>query len=95
MLFSSEEKQRRRLASSLTPVAMEYRSRVNFATVDVQRLGFLLEPMGLSADRLPALVVQTGDNLLHFDADSDITADSVGKFVQRVVEIRDAPEREL
>lgn len=99
VLFSANEIERRSLAQDLVDLVLRYRGQINFVTVDAGKLPFLLEPFGLSADRLPAFVLQTTD-IHQLKYDSRITADAVDKFIKRILRIVEitavpVPEREL
>lgn len=97
ILFSSYETERKSLAQDLVDLVLKYRGQVNFVTVDAGKLPFLLEPFGLSTDRLPAFVLQTAD-IYQLKSDSQITVDAVDKFIKqtlRIVEVTPVPEKEL
>jgi len=83
LVFSAIEDERKSLAKRLTDVALKYRGRVDFATVDAEKDAFFLEHFGLSAHHLPTFAMQTADEIFKFEQDSDITADSVDEFIRR------------
>jgi thioredoxin-like negative regulator of GroEL len=83
MVFSADEGERKSLANSLTGIAMKYQGQVNFATVDAEKQSFFLEHFGLRTDRLPALVIQTTDDFVLFNQDSQITADATDEFIRQ------------
>jgi hypothetical protein len=60
---------------------------MNFATLDVTKFPFLVEPLGLLPNKFPALAIQTSSNTFTFDQDQSITADSVERFIQKKLRI--------
>jgi Thioredoxin-like domain len=87
MIFSVDETERKLLASTLAPVAMTFRGQANFATVDAQSHAFLLEPLGLSGDQLPAFVLQTSDEIYHFNPNTTINSAAVDKFIKQALNL--------
>jgi protein disulfide-isomerase A1 len=74
MIFSVADAERKAIASSITDIAMRYRGKVNFVTVDAEKYSFTLAPLGLDAGRLPAFAIQTNDNA--FKLNRDLKRDS-------------------
>lgn len=85
MLYSADEDERKSLAESLAAVAMKYRGKVNFATVDAIKNSFSLEPMGLELDQLPAFIIQTDDNIYKYKLGSKITSDAIDEFIRQTL----------
>jgi protein disulfide-isomerase A1 len=85
MVFSSDEKERKSLAKSLTGVAMKYHGKINFATVDAEKHSYFLEFFSLNSNQLPAFTIQTADDIFTFDQDVEITADAIDGFIRRSI----------
>lgn len=64
MIFSVNDAERKSIARSITDIAMRYRGKVNFVTVDAEKHSFTLAPLGLDASKLPAFAIQTNENVL-------------------------------
>ncbi|EED12129.1 protein disulfide-isomerase, putative [Talaromyces stipitatus ATCC 10500] len=82
MIYSANEDERKLIAQALSNVAMGYRGKVNFATVDAIKNSFALEPMGLKLDQLPAFVIQTDENIYKFSPGERITPEAIDAFVK-------------
>ena len=88
------EEERKALAESLKHIALKYKGRVNFVTVDTKTLSFLLEPLGVDATRLPAFALHRGDNdnVLVYDQNRKVNGENIEIFIQRTL---NWPEKEL
>jgi hypothetical protein len=71
MIFSANDAERKSIASSIDDIAMRYRGKVNFVTVDAEKHSFTLAPLGLDTSRLPAFAIQTNDNVFKLNRDLD------------------------
>ncbi|RAO73181.1 uncharacterized protein BHQ10_009193 [Talaromyces amestolkiae] len=85
MMYSANEDERHSLAASLSNVAMKYREKVNFATVDAIKNSFALEPMGLKPDELPTFVIQANDEIYKLDPGVTITSEAIDEFIKRTL----------
>ncbi|KAI7971836.1 hypothetical protein EIK77_000981 [Talaromyces pinophilus] len=85
MMYSVNEDERKTLVASLSDVAMKYRGRVNFATVDAIKNSFALEPMGLKPDELPAFVVQANDEIYKLGPGLTITPEAIDGFIKQTL----------
>lgn len=71
MIFSAEDTERKSIASNVADIAMRYRGKVNFVTVDAEKHSFTLAPLGLDSSRLPAFAIQTNENVFKLNQDLD------------------------
>jgi protein disulfide-isomerase A1 len=85
MMYSANEDERKSLAASLSDVAMKYRGKVNFATVDAIKNSFTLEPMGLKPDQLPAFVIQANDDIYKLGPGLTITPEAIDVFIKQTL----------
>lgn len=85
MVCSANEAERKSLAASLSNLAMKYRGKVNFATVDAVKNSFALEPMGLKQDQLPAFVIQANDEIYKLGPSLKITSETVDGFIKQTL----------
>ncbi|KAF3387884.1 Protein disulfide-isomerase [Talaromyces pinophilus] len=85
MMYSANEDERKTLVASLSDVAMKYRGKVNFATVDAIKNSFALEPMGLKPDELPAFVVQANDEIYKLGPGLTITPEAIDGFIKQTL----------
>lgn len=85
MMYSANEDERKTIATSLSDVAMKYRGKVNFATVDALRNSFALEPMGLKLDELPAFVIQANDEIFKLSPGLTITPEEIEGFIKQTL----------
>lgn len=83
MIYAAQEEERKSIAQFLSVVAMKYRDKINFATVDAVKNAFSLEPLGLKADQLPAFVIQTDNDVFNFSPASEITPEAIDDFIQK------------
>lgn len=84
-MYSANEDERKSLAASLSDVAMKYRGKVNFATVDAIKNSFALEPMGLKPDQLPAFVIQANDDIYKLGPALTITPEAIDVFIKQTL----------
>ncbi|EXJ73577.1 uncharacterized protein A1O5_03338 [Cladophialophora psammophila CBS 110553] len=93
-ILAGTDEERKALAESLKHIALKYRGRVNFVTVDTKSLSFLLEPLGVDPRRLPAFALHRGDNdeVFVYDQNRKVNAKDVEVFVQRTL---NWPDKEL
>ena len=63
MIFSASEAERKSIANRIIDIVIRYQGKVNFVTVDAVKHSFTLAPLGLDPTDLPALVIQTTDNV--------------------------------
>lgn len=84
-MYSASEDERYSLAASLSNVAMSYRGKVNFATVDAIKNSFALEPMGLRPDELPAFVIQANDEIYKLGPGVTITPEAIEGFIKQTL----------
>jgi protein disulfide-isomerase A1 len=82
MVFAKTEAERKRMAEELKDVAMRYRGKINFATVNVGKLAFLKDAFELDETRYPAFVLQTKDQAYTFRQDNEITSGAVEEFIE-------------
>ena len=82
ILYSAIENERKTIAASLFDVAIKYRGKVNFATVDAIKNPFTLEPMGIQPDQLPAFVIQTNEDVFKFGPGLTITSEALDMFIR-------------
>lgn len=85
IICSADEDERYSLAASLSNVAMNYRGKVNFATVDAIKNSFALDPMGLRSDELPAFVIQANDQIYKLDPGVKITPEAIDGFIKQTL----------
>lgn len=85
MIYSAKDDERQSLAAALSDVAMGYRGKVNFATVDAIKNSFALEPMGLNTDELPAFVIQINDKIYKFGPGLTITPKAIDAFLKQTL----------
>ncbi|KIW89309.1 uncharacterized protein Z519_10162 [Cladophialophora bantiana CBS 173.52] len=93
-ILAGIDEERRALAESLKHIALNYKGRVNFVTVDTKSLSFLLEPLGVDGRRLPAFALHRGDNdeVFVYDQNRKVNAKDVEVFMQRTL---NWPDKEL
>jgi hypothetical protein len=85
MIYSVKDDERKFLAAALSDVAMDYRGKVNFATVDAIKNSFTLEPMGLKPDQLPAFIIQANDEIYKFGPGLTITPEAIDAFIKQTL----------
>ena len=88
------EEERKALAESLKHIALKYKGRVNFVTMDTRKLSFLLKPLGVDATRLPAFALHRGDNddVLVYDQNRKVSGENIEVFIQSTL---NWPRKEL
>ncbi|OQV08632.1 hypothetical protein CLAIMM_12873 [Cladophialophora immunda] len=86
-ILAETEQERKTIAESLKHIALKYKGKVNFVTLDTTKLPFLLEPLGVDAARLPAFALHRGDNdeAFVYDQNRRINGKDVGIFIQRTL----------
>lgn len=92
-LLASTQSERTALATLLWPLALKYKHRLNFVTVDTEKLPFLLEPLGVDAVKLPAFAIHAGDNedVYVYDQKRKVNAHDVEFFIRRSLKLDETP----
>ncbi|CRG91311.1 prolyl 4-hydroxylase, beta polypeptide [Talaromyces islandicus] len=84
MIFSVADAERKSIARNITNIAMRYRGKVNFVTVDAEKHSFTLDPLGLDAGSLPAFAIQTNDNVFKLNRDLNKNShDAIEELIQQ------------
>lgn len=88
-LLGLTQSERTSLATLLWSLALKYKHRLNFVTVDTGKLLFLLEPLGVDASKLPAVALHTGDNqdIYVYDQKRKIKVSDVEIFIRRSLKL--------
>jgi len=86
-IFAETEEERASIAATLKPIAEKHRAAVSFATIDAKAFGAHAGNLNLKADQWPAFAIQdtVNNKKFPFDQDTEITAESIGKFVEDFV----------
>ncbi|OAL34855.1 hypothetical protein AYO20_05815 [Fonsecaea nubica] len=86
-ILAETDRERKTIAESLKHVALKYKGKINFVTLDTTNLPFLLEPLGVDATRLPALALHRGDDdeVFVYDQNRQINRRDVETFIQRAI----------
>ncbi|KAE8443507.1 hypothetical protein EG329_001819 [Mollisiaceae sp. DMI_Dod_QoI] len=84
LIFALTQTERTALSQTFKPIAKQNKGKMNFATVDVKKLPFLAEPLGLDGKRWPAFVVHDIeiDETFVFDQWKEIEAMAVERFLE-------------
>ncbi|OAP65329.1 hypothetical protein AYL99_01301 [Fonsecaea erecta] len=88
-ILAETDKERKAIAESLKQVALTYKGKINFVTLDTTQLSFLLEPLGVDSTRLPAFAVHRGDNdeVFVYDQHRQINRRDIEIFIQRTLNL--------
>lgn len=86
-IFAETPEEREKLATELKPLATKHKGKVNFATIDAKAFGQHGGNLNLEVGKWPAFAIQdTAKNQkFPFDQSKEITADSIGSFVDDFV----------
>ncbi|KIW75207.1 hypothetical protein Z517_11980 [Fonsecaea pedrosoi CBS 271.37] len=86
-IIAETDRERKTIAESLKHVALKYKGKINFVTLDTTKLPFLLEPLDVDATRLPALALHRGDDdeVFVYDQNRHINRRDVETFIQRTI----------
>ncbi|KAF4628906.1 hypothetical protein G7Y89_g9247 [Cudoniella acicularis] len=86
-IFAETPEEREELSTKLKAVAEKHRGAVSFATIDAKAFGAHAGNLNLKADQFPAFAIQdtVNNKKFPFSQDSEITAESIGKFVDEFV----------
>jgi len=87
-IFAETPEERETISKELKSVAEEHRGKVSFATIDAKAFGAHAGNLNLKADQFPAFAIQdTVNNKKYpYDQDAEITAATIGKFVQQFID---------
>lgn len=91
-LFVDTEESKEKLVDAIRPIATEYKGKINFATIDAVAFGAHAANLNLES-KWPAFAIQeTVKNQKYpFDQETEITQESIAKFVKDFVEGTIAP----
>jgi protein disulfide-isomerase A1 len=87
-IFVQTDEECRYLANMLKHIAVKYRGKLNFATINATEYGFFASALNLIPGRFPAFVIedfQTGQTI-PFDQSKEITTDAIETFVENYFE---------
>jgi len=86
-IFAETEEERNELSSILKSIAEKHRGVISFATIDAKAFGAHAGNLNLKADQFPAFAIQdtVNNKKFPFDQEAEITAATIGKFVQDFV----------
>ncbi|KAH0845729.1 hypothetical protein FOPE_11856 [Fonsecaea pedrosoi] len=86
-ILAETDRERKTIAESLKHVALKYKGKIDFVTLDTTKLPFLLEPLDVDATRLPALALHRGDDdeVFVYDQNRQINRRDVETFIQRTI----------
>jgi len=86
-IFAETPEEREKLATELKPLATKHKGKINFATIDAKAFGQHGGNLNLEVGKWPAFAIQeTAKNQkFPFDQSKEITADSIGTFVDDFV----------
>jgi protein disulfide-isomerase A1 len=87
-IFAETEEERIDISNALKEVAEKHRGAISFATIDAKAFGGHAGNLNLEANKYPAFAIQdTVNNKKYpYDQEADITATTIGKFVQDFVD---------
>ena len=87
-IFAETQEERDELSKALKPIAEKHRGAVNFATIDAKAFGAHAGNLNLENEKFPAFAIQetVKNTKFPFDQTKEITAESIGSFVQDFVD---------
>lgn len=76
------------MSQTLKPLAVKFKGKVNFATIDAKAFGAHAGNLNLDAEKFPAFAIQetVKNQKFPFDQTKKLTEEDVGKFVQDFVD---------
>lgn len=76
------------MAQTLKPLAVKFKGKVNFATIDAKAFGAHAGNLNLDPEKFPSFAIQetTKNQKFPFDQSKKLTEEDVGKFVQDFVD---------
>lgn len=81
------------MSQTLKPLAVKFKGKVNFATIDAKAFGAHAGNLNLDAEKFPAFAIQetVKNQKFPFDQTKKLTEEDVGKFVQDFVDGKVSP----
>lgn len=85
-LFTDSEESKEKLVAAIKPLAVEYKGKINFGTIDAVAFGAHAANLNLES-KWPAFAIQdtVGNKKYPFDQETEISAESIAKFVKDFV----------
>ncbi|RDL34741.1 Protein disulfide-isomerase [Venustampulla echinocandica] len=86
-IFAETPEDRASFSEKLKSVAEKHRGVVSFATIDAKAFGAHASNLNLKADKFPAFAIQdtVNNKKFPFDQETEITTESIGKFLDEFV----------
>lgn len=87
-LFVADDDSKKTLVDAIRPVAEKFKGKINFATIDAVAYGAHAGNLNLEVGKWPAFAIQetTKNSKFPFDQDTEISAKTIGKFVEEFSE---------
>jgi protein disulfide-isomerase A1 len=91
-LFVDNEEIKEKLVAAIRPIAIEYKTKINFATIDAVAFGAHAANLNLES-KWPAFAIQetVKNQKFPFDQEEEITQEAIAQFVKNFVEGKIAP----